>query len=157
MMKEYVPLPEWEECSRAVHAGDPTMIERFIFDHQPSDAVRAAFFRAGLEALIESVRPAAPEMPVVPPALTQVPTASELVVQLEWIRVAVYCKLSGDTRNAVAARRRRRQWVNGHHCQVGPDGNLWVNVAAVNAWVSGADGSSEVHPSLRSARINATR
>jgi hypothetical protein len=37
----------------------------------------------------------------------------------------------------VHARRRKRQWTNGVQCIVGPDGNLWINPAAFNAWVRG--------------------
>lgn len=63
---------------------------------------------------------------------------SEAVVPLNWIRLARYCEITGDTPDAVHARRRKRQWLDGQQCQVGPDGNLWVNPAAVNRWVEGA-------------------
>lgn len=54
---------------------------------------------------------------------------------LLWIRLAKYCELSGDSSDAVHARRRKRQWTDGLHCRVGPDGNLWVNLEEVNKWV----------------------
>ncbi len=54
---------------------------------------------------------------------------------LDWIRLAKYCELSGDTADAVHARRRKRQWTDGLHCRVGPDGNLWVKPEEVNKWV----------------------
>jgi hypothetical protein len=54
---------------------------------------------------------------------------------LRWMRLAIYCQLSGDSADAVHARRRKRQWVDGRHCRVGPDGNLWVNPEEVNKWV----------------------
>ena len=62
---------------------------------------------------------------------------NQAVTTLEWIRLARYCELSGDTSDAVHARRRKRQWLDGQQCKVGPDGNLWVNPAAVNRWIAG--------------------
>jgi hypothetical protein len=59
------------------------------------------------------------------------------VTPLRWVRLATYCDLSGDTPDAVHARRRKRQWTDGLHCRVGPDGNLWVNPEEVNKWVEG--------------------
>jgi hypothetical protein len=47
---------------------------------------------------------------------------------MNWIKLAKYCETTGDTSDAVHARRRKRQWIDGVHCQVGPDGNLWVNL-----------------------------
>ena len=57
------------------------------------------------------------------------------VSPLRWIRLATYCQLSGDTPDAVHARRRKRQWTDGQQCLVGPDGNLWVNPEEVNRWI----------------------
>jgi hypothetical protein len=54
---------------------------------------------------------------------------------LQWIRLAKYCELTGDTSDAVHARRRKRQWADGVHCRIGPDGNVWINPAEVNKWV----------------------
>ena len=45
-----------------------------------------------------------------------------------WVRLDVHCKATGDTADAVHARRRKRQWTDGVHCCIGPDGNLWVSV-----------------------------
>ena len=54
---------------------------------------------------------------------------------LRWIRLGVYCSISGDTADAVHARRRKKQWIDGRHCKIGPDGNLWVCPDEVNKWV----------------------
>lgn len=54
---------------------------------------------------------------------------------LHWIRLAKYCEMTGDTPDAVHARRRKKQWVDGVHCRLAPDGNLWVNPEEVNRWV----------------------
>jgi hypothetical protein len=56
---------------------------------------------------------------------------------MNWIKLAKYCEDTGDTSDAVHARRRKRQWKDGTHCQVGPDGNLWINPEAVNRWIAG--------------------
>ena len=63
------------------------------------------------------------------------PSPPIFVSPLRWIRLAVYCQISGDTADAVHARRRKRQWIDGVHCRVGPDGNLWVNPEEVNRWI----------------------
>jgi hypothetical protein len=56
---------------------------------------------------------------------------------LAWVKLKKYCEQSGDTTDAVHAKRRRGQWLDGIHCRVADDGNLWVNLEAVNEWVSG--------------------
>jgi hypothetical protein len=70
---------------------------------------------------------------------------------LNWIRLSKYCDVTGDTSDAVHARRRKRQWVDGVHCQVGPDGNLWVNAEAVNRWIKGETQDGALNDSARSA------
>ncbi len=54
---------------------------------------------------------------------------------LRWVKLKKYCQLSGDTVHAVHARRRKGQWLDGAQCRLGPDGNLWVNLVEVQAWV----------------------
>lgn len=61
---------------------------------------------------------------------------------MRWIRLATYCELSGDTADAVHARRRKRQWTDGQQCKIGPDGNLWVNPEEVNKWVESQEPQS---------------
>lgn len=75
------------------------------------------------------------------------PEPVTLLSPLVWVRLAAYCRQSGDTPAAVHARRRRivdrgdgqpvTEWVDGLHCKIGPDGNLWVNLVEVNRWVEG--------------------
>jgi hypothetical protein len=64
---------------------------------------------------------------------------SSSLCPLNWIRLAKYCELSGDSSDAVHARRRKRQWTDGKHCRIGPDGNLWINPEEVNKWVESQD------------------
>jgi hypothetical protein len=59
-----------------------------------------------------------------------------MVEPIRWIMLKRYCEVTGDTSDAVHARRRKRQWVDGVHCVVDPNGNLRVNPEAVNQWVS---------------------
>lgn len=58
-----------------------------------------------------------------------------VTVPLRWIKLSLYCERTGDTPGAVHARRRKRQWLDGLHCKMGPDGNLWINPDEVNKWV----------------------
>jgi hypothetical protein len=43
----------------------------------------------------------------------------------------------------VHARRRKHQWVDGVHCRIGPDGNLWVCPEEVNRWIESTPLPSE--------------
>lgn len=59
-----------------------------------------------------------------------------------WIRLALHCTATGDTPDAVHARRRKRQWQDGVQCRVGPDGNLYINPEEYNKWVEGQHNQS---------------
>lgn len=61
---------------------------------------------------------------------------------MNWVKLKRYCELSGDTSDAVHAKRRKGVFVDGVHCKVGPDGNLWVNIAAVEQWITSASEQS---------------
>lgn len=52
-----------------------------------------------------------------------------------WVRLKQHCAATGDTPDAVHARRRKRQWQDGVQCRVGPDGNLYVCPEEYNKWV----------------------
>ena len=56
-----------------------------------------------------------------------------------WVRLSIHCALTGDTPDAVHARRRKGIWRDGIHSRVGPDGNLYVSPEAFNRWVEGTD------------------
>ena len=53
---------------------------------------------------------------------------------MKWVKLQKYCNLSGDTANAVHARRKKGVWLDGIHCQV-RNNNLWINTEAVEKWV----------------------
>ena len=54
---------------------------------------------------------------------------------MKWVKLKKYCEASGDTSNAVHCKRQRGMWLDGLHCRLGPDGNLWVNLMEVEKWV----------------------
>lgn len=60
-----------------------------------------------------------------------------------WVRLAVHCAATGQTPDAVHALRRKRIWIDGVHCKVGPDGNLYVNPEEYNKWVEGQSQESQ--------------
>lgn len=54
---------------------------------------------------------------------------------MKWVKLKKYCQESGDTSNAVHAKRKRGIWLDGIQCKVGPDGNIWINTIEVEKWV----------------------
>lgn len=54
---------------------------------------------------------------------------------MKWIKLKKYCETSGDTLDAVHAKRRKGAWLDGIHCKIAPDGNLWINIFEVEQWV----------------------
>jgi len=54
---------------------------------------------------------------------------------MKWVKLAKYIELSGETRDSVHAKRRSGMFVDGIHTKVADDGNLWVNLEAVQKWV----------------------
>lgn len=55
---------------------------------------------------------------------------------LKFVRLKKYCELTGETPEAVHARRKTSQWVDGLHCEIGPDRKLWVNLEEAQKWVT---------------------
>jgi len=54
---------------------------------------------------------------------------------MKWVKLKKYCETSGDSVDAVHAKRKKGMWLNGVQCKVGPDGNLWINLLEVDKWV----------------------
>ncbi len=56
---------------------------------------------------------------------------------MKWIKLKKYCQDTGDTSNAVHAKRKRKRgmWLDGVQCKIGPDGNIWINLIEVERWV----------------------
>lgn len=59
---------------------------------------------------------------------------------IEWVKLAKYVELTGDSADAVHGRRRLGKWKDGYHCKVA-DGCLWVNLTHVEKWVLEWDAS----------------
>lgn len=66
---------------------------------------------------------------------------------MKWVKLKKYCQETGDTTNAVHCKRKRGMWLDGLHCKLGPDGNLWVNMVEVEKWVE--NGNQATLQSLR--------
>lgn len=54
---------------------------------------------------------------------------------VKWVKLKKYCQDSGDTANAVHAKRKKGVWLDGVQCKMGPDGNIWINLIEVEKWV----------------------
>jgi hypothetical protein len=66
---------------------------------------------------------------------------------VKWVKLKKYCQVSGDTSNAVHAKRKRGMWLDGVQCKIGPDGNIWINLEEVEKWVE--NGNKATNCSLR--------
>ncbi|NSL19604.1 excisionase [Tatlockia micdadei] len=66
---------------------------------------------------------------------------------MNWVKLKKYCEISGDTSNAVHAKRKRGMWLDGVQCKVGPDGNIWINLVEVERWVE--NGNKATNTRLR--------
>lgn len=63
---------------------------------------------------------------------------------MKWIKLKKYCEISGDTSNAVHAKRKRGMWLDGIQCKVGPDGNIWINLVEVERWVENGNKATNI-------------
>lgn len=55
---------------------------------------------------------------------------------VNWVKLEKYAELTGDSVDAVMARRKAGKWLDGNQCKI-VDGRLWINLAAVEAWIEG--------------------
>lgn len=53
---------------------------------------------------------------------------------LSWVKLEKYTELTGDTPDAVNARRKQGKWLNGIHVKV-VERRIWVNLIEANKWV----------------------
>jgi hypothetical protein len=54
---------------------------------------------------------------------------------MRWIKAKKYYELSGETYDSVKSKRKAGHFIDGIHCKVANDGNLWINVDEVEKWV----------------------
>jgi hypothetical protein len=64
-----------------------------------------------------------------------------------WVKLEKYTELTGDSMDAVQARRRLGKWIDGKQCKI-VDGRLWVNLPAVEEWIEKWDVRSPAHALL---------
>lgn len=53
---------------------------------------------------------------------------------MTWVKLDRYLEISGDTMDAVQARRKTGKWLDGRECKR-VDGRVWVNLKAVDEWI----------------------
>jgi hypothetical protein len=54
--------------------------------------------------------------------------------QIAWVKLAKYVEMTGDSADAVRGRRKLGKWLDGNECKI-VDGNLWINLHAVEQWI----------------------
>lgn len=72
---------------------------------------------------------------------------------MEWVKLDRYIELSGDTMDAVQARRKTGKWLDGDQCKM-VDGRLWISLPAVEKWIEEWEQTSPVRAALNSARAS---
>jgi len=74
---------------------------------------------------------------MIDPALQQrIADAIDAALRTPWVTMAEWCRLSGDSPDAVYTRRARGIWRDGVECSKPKGGGLWVNLIAAAAWAS---------------------
>lgn len=63
---------------------------------------------------------------------------------MKWVKLKKYCLDSGDTANAVHAKRKKGVWLDGIQCKIGPDGNIWINLIEVEQWVENGNKATNI-------------
>lgn len=53
---------------------------------------------------------------------------------IRWVKLEKYVELTGDSVDAVMARRKAGKWLDGDQCKI-VDARLWINLPAVERWV----------------------
>lgn len=67
-------------------------------------------------------------------------------MHMKWTKIKKYCEISGDTPNAIYAKRKKGIWLDGIQCKVGPDGNIWINTNEVDKWVENGNRVTNCNP-----------
>jgi hypothetical protein len=96
-----------------------------------------------IEALVQRLEAAAQDVAL---------KTSAAAYPLEWVKLDRYVELSGDSMDAVQARRKTGKWLDGEQCKM-VDGRLWVSLPAVQEWIEKWDQTSPLRAALSSARV----
>jgi hypothetical protein len=94
-----------------------------------------------IEALVQRLETAAQEVAA---------KTAAAAYPMEWVKLDRYLELSGDTVDAVQARRKAGKWLDGEQCKV-VDGRLWIHLPAVKEWVEKWEQTSPVRSALSCA------
>lgn len=73
--------------------------------------------------------------------------------QLKWVKLARYCELSGETRDAVMKKRSSGVFLDGLHCKIAADGNIWMNLVEIEKWVE--NGNQATQKAIKSQKLRA--
>jgi hypothetical protein len=60
---------------------------------------------------------------------------------VSWVKLEKYVELTGDSVDAVMARRKAGKWLDGNQCKI-VDGRLWIDLRAAQRWVEEWDASA---------------
>jgi len=83
----------------------------------------------GMEAIMQQLElQFAKRFSLLPPNKTPFP----------WLTLMYYCQLTGDTKQAVYARKKKHVWVEGQHYRIAPNGRIWININEVQHWLNQA-------------------
>ena len=78
---------------------------------------------------------------------------SKATKQIEWVKLAKYCELTGETRDSVMKKRSSGMFLDGVHCKIAPDGNIWVNLAEVEKWVEQGNQATQTAITKKSQKL----
>lgn len=78
---------------------------------------------------------------------------SKIAKQIEWVKLAKYCELTGETRDSVMKKRSSGMFIDGVHCKIAPDGNIWVNLAEVEKWVEQGNQATQTAITKKSQKL----
>lgn len=78
---------------------------------------------------------------------------SKIAKQIEWVKLVKYCELTGETRDSVMKKRSSGMFLDGVHCKIAPDGNIWVNLAEVEKWVEQGNQATQIAITKKSQKL----
>jgi hypothetical protein len=62
-------------------------------------------------------------------------TMTTAVVPHRYVRIPLFCMVTGYTPDAVDAKIRKGKWIEGRHYRRAPDGHILVDLKGYEAWV----------------------
>lgn len=62
-------------------------------------------------------------------------TMTTAIVPHRYVRIPLFCSVTGYTADAVDAKIRKGKWIEGRHYRRAPDGHILVDLKGYEAWV----------------------